>query len=102
MNDGSQPVIGNIGSLKHFGSLIVPGYKMVYANGPAYKTIKNKTDIKNIKATGSTVFINASTGETIERWNPNTWMIFYVCDNNPMANYTGTQAVNTNTKDPIY
>ena len=102
VTDNTGPSLYQYNAEENAAQRVVPGYAMVYATGPAYKTVKNKTDIKNVKANKSTVFINASTGETIDKWNPSTWMIFYVCDNNPMANYTGTQAVNTSTKDAYH
>ena len=102
VTDNTGPSLYQYNAEENAAQRIVPGYKMVYANGPAYKSVKNKADIKSIKENKSTVFINASTGETIDRWNPNTWMIFYVCDNNPMANYTGTPVVNKNTNDQYH
>lgn len=74
---------------------VVAGYKMVYAKqSAAAGTGYQKDDSIN--------HLKVSTGETIAECNPNTGMIFYVCDNNPMANYTGTPAVNTTTKDPYH
>ncbi|MBR4328852.1 MAG: hypothetical protein IKP71_03290, partial [Candidatus Riflebacteria bacterium] len=73
----------------------VVGYKMVYATqGAAGGKGYQKTDSIN--------HLKVSTGETISECNPSTGMIFYVCDNNPMANYTGPKAVDTNTKDPYH
>jgi hypothetical protein len=91
VTDNTGPSIYQYNAEENASERVVPGYKMVYANGPAFKTVKDKTDIKNINENKGIVFINASTGETIERWNPSTWMIFYVCDNNPMSSYTGSK-----------
>ncbi|MBQ2593080.1 MAG: hypothetical protein II567_07350, partial [Candidatus Riflebacteria bacterium] len=68
---------------------IVPGYKMIYAD-------------KTGKEDKGTVFLKASTGETLDKWNPGKYLIFYVCDNNPMANYDGTVVVSNGTKDKYH
>lgn len=86
ITDNSGPSLYQYNAEENADSRVVPGYKMIYAN---------KTGREN----KSTAFLKASTGETIEDWNSDTSLVFYVCDNNPMANYTGARAVGNSSGD---
>lgn len=90
VTDNTGPSLYQYNAEENAKERIVPGYKLVYANS-AGKEDKN------------TVYIKASTGESIADCpNKDTKLVFYVCDNNPMANYTGTPAVNSNTNDEYH
>ena len=89
VTDNTGPSLYQYNAEENAEVRVVPGYKLIYANA-AGKEDKN------------TAFIKASTGETIQDWNSGTSLVFYVCDNNPMANYTGTKTVNTSTKDSYH
>ena len=93
VTDNAGPSLYQYNAEENAANRIVPGYKMIYAKG------SKPQDAKEDK---STVYLKASTGETISECNPGEYVIFYVCDNNPMGNYTGSKAVNNNTSDKYH
>lgn len=91
VTDNTGPSLYQYNAEENADFRIATGCVMVYADTAGEKYVKN-----------SKTFLKASTGETIADWNPNIGMIFYVCDNNPMANYEGTRVCDNNTKDKYH